>query len=71
MNTINRDYRLDDIVELIKQRKNITIPELMYVTGASRATLKRDLRLIKKRYQQIITKPGVAGGIFWLDEVAS
>ena len=68
MNTINRDYRLDDVLEIIKNAKAVTYPELMSKTNCSRSTLKRDLRLLKKRYPQIKAKSGVNGGILWEDK---
>ena len=67
MNTITRDYRLDNMLEIIQKAKNVTISDLMILTGKSRATIKRDIRLLKKHYFQIKTKPGVAGGITWED----
>ena len=68
MNTINRDYRLDDVLEIIQKAKNVTIPDLIHLTGRSRSTLKRDIQLLKKRSPQIKTKPGVNGGIAWIEE---
>lgn len=67
MNTINRDYRLDDVLEIIQKAKNVTIPDLMCLTGKSRATIKRDVRLLKKRYQQVKSKSGVGGGVLWVE----
>ncbi len=67
MNTINRDYRLDDVLEIIQKAKNITIPDLMVMTKRSRATLKRDISFLKKKYPQIITKRGVDGGVIWAE----
>ena len=67
MNTINRDYRLDDVLEIIQKAKNVTIPDLMILTNKSRATLKRDISFLKKKYPEIKTKSGVNGGIIWCD----
>ena len=67
MNTINRDYRLDDVLEIIQKAKNVTIPDLMILTNRSRATLKRDISFLKKKYPEIQTKCGVNGGIIWCE----
>ena len=67
MNTINRDYRLDDVLSIIQKAKNVTIFDLMDLTKRSKATLKRDISLLKKRYPQIVTKRGVNGGVLWID----
>ena len=65
MNTIKRDYRLDDVLEIIRKAHNVTVPDLMILTGKSRATIKRDLRLIRQQYPNVKSKPGVSGGIIW------
>lgn len=65
MNTINRDYRLDDVLDIIRKAHNVTVPDLMILTGKSRATIKRDIRMLKRVYPQIQSKPGNTGGIIW------
>ena len=70
MNTISRDYRLDDVLEIIRKAKNVTLLDLMDLTKRSRATLKRDIALLKKHYPQIKTKRGVNGGVLWLGDKA-
>ena len=65
MNTITRDYRLDDLLEIIKKTKFTTRAELMQKIGASRSTLGRDLKLLKKNYPQIKGIHGNGGGILW------
>lgn len=69
MNTIDRDYRLDDLVELIRVRKHITTNALAEITGKTERTIRRDLKFLKKRYPEIVVRCGrYDGGIFWEEQ---
>ena len=65
MNTIDRTYRLDDVLEVIMQKKSVTAGELAAMTGKTERTIQRDVQFLKKKYPQIKTKHGHNGGIYW------
>lgn len=65
MNTNDKTYRLDDVLEVIVQKKSVTAKELAAVTGKTDRTIRRDIQFLKKKYPQIKTKHGHNGGIYW------
>ena len=66
MNTIDRDYRLDDLIEIIRTKKHTTTCELAEITGKTERTIRSDLKLLKTRYYQIVIKCGrYHSGVFW------
>ena len=69
MNTIKRDYRLDDIVEIIRRAKHIEMSDLAELTGKSTRTIRSDVKRIKKDYPNVITRRGNGGGVFWIGDV--
>ena len=69
MNTIKRDYRLDDIVEIIRRAKHIEMRDLAELTGKDIRTIRSDVKRIKKDYPNVITKRGNGGGVFWIGDV--
>lgn len=66
MNTIKKDYRLDDIVEIIRRAKHIEMSDLAELTGKSRRTIRSDVKRIKKDYPNVMTRRGNGGGVFWI-----
>jgi len=69
MNTIKRDYRLDDMVEIIRRAKHIEMRDLAELTGKDIRTIRSDVKRIKKDYPNVITKRGNGGGVFWIGDV--
>ena len=69
MNTIKRDYRLDDMVEIIRRAKHIEMRDLAELTGKDIRTIRSDVKRIKKDYPNIVTKRGNGGGVFWTGDV--
>ncbi len=66
MNTIDRDYRLDDLIEIIRTKKHTTTCELAEITGKTERTIRSDLKLLKTRYYQIVIRCGrYHSGVFW------
>ena len=65
MNTNDKTYRLDNVLEVIVQKKSVTAKELAAVTGKTDRTIRRDIQFLKKKYPQIKTKHGHNGGIYW------
>lgn len=65
MNTIDRDYRLDDIVKIIREREFITMTELAEMTGKTTRTMRTDIKRIKEEYPNIVTRRGKYGGVEW------
>lgn len=68
MNTIKRDYRLDDIVEIIRRAKHIEMWKLAEMTGKTTRTIRADVKRIKQDYPQVVTKQGVGGGVMWIGD---
>lgn len=68
MNTIKRDYRLDDMVEIIRRAKHIEMSVLAELTGKTTRTIRSDVKRIKKDYPNVITRRGNGGGVFWIEE---
>lgn len=69
MNTIKRDYRLDDMVEIIRRAKHIEMRDLAELTGKDIRTIRSDVKRIKRDYPNVITKRGNGGGVFWIGDV--
>lgn len=69
MNTIKRDYRLDDMVEIIRRAKHIEMWKLAEITGKDIRTIRSDVKRIKKDYPNVITRRGNGGGVFWIGDV--
>lgn len=69
MNTIKRDYRLDDMVEIIRRAKHIEMRDLAELTCKDIRTIRSDVKRIKKDYPNVITKRGNGGGVFWIGDV--
>ncbi len=69
MNTIKRDYRLDDMVEIIRRAKHIEMRDIAELTGKDIRTIRSDVKRIKRDYPNVITKRGNGGGVFWIGDV--
>lgn len=69
MNTIKRDYRLDDMVEIIRRAKHIEMRDLAELTGKDIRTIRSDVKRIKKDYPNVVTKRGNGGGVFWIGDI--
>ena len=67
MNVHEKDWRLDDIVNILRREKNITMQELADRTGRTRRTIQDDIRLLKSIYPQLIVRRGNGGGLFWME----
>ncbi|MEA4922188.1 MAG: HTH domain-containing protein [Eubacteriaceae bacterium] len=66
MNTIKKDYRLDDILGAIKNGGyRLTAKELAEEFGVDERTIRSDIARIKKDYPQVKTKRGNTGGVYW------
>lgn len=68
MNTIKRDYRLDEMVEIIRRAKHIEMWKLAEMTGKTTRTIWADVKRIKQDYPQVVTKQGVGGGVMWIGD---
>ena len=68
MNTIKRDYRLDEMVEIIRRAKHIEMWKLAEMTGKTTRTIRADVKRIKQDYPQVVTKQGVGGGVMWIGD---
>lgn len=68
MNTTERDYRLDELVEIIRTKKHTSTVELAEITGKTERTIRSDLKVITKIYHEIVVRCGRYGGVFWEDK---
>ena len=66
MNTIKRDYRLDEIVKYIKEAGyGLTMRKLAEEFNVTRRTIRNDIKRIKEDYPQVKTTQDNGGGVTW------